>query len=130
KSRVIIPKRKIVGEILHNYGTIRQLDMTIGVSYDTNIPATLELVRGILKNNSRVLKQLTPGVGVAALSESTINISVRPWVAVPDYGAAQGEIYQAILEQFRAQKIELPFPQREIRIVNGTAEPPSRTAAA
>src|SRR3954469_10632939 len=37
RSRIIIPNRKIVGEILHNHGTTRQLEMTVGVGYDTNI---------------------------------------------------------------------------------------------
>src|SRR4029077_20628158 len=34
RSRIVIPNRKIAGEILHNYGTIRQLDVTVGVAYD------------------------------------------------------------------------------------------------
>ncbi len=37
RSRVIVPNRKIVGEILHNYGRIRQLDVSVGVAYDTDI---------------------------------------------------------------------------------------------
>src|SRR5205823_13523580 len=57
RSRVIIPNRKIVGEILHNYGTIRQVDMNVGVGYDTNIPEALSVVRDILKRNPRVLKE-------------------------------------------------------------------------
>src|SRR6185436_1756971 len=119
RSRVVIPNRKIAGEILHNYGTIRQLDLSVGVSYDTNIPATLALVRDILSKNSRVLKELAPGIGVSALADSSINIAVKPWVAVSDYGAAGAEINQAIVEQFRHQGISIPCPQREIRILNG-----------
>ena len=38
QSRVIIPNRKIVGEILHNHGTIRQLELTVGVGYATDLP--------------------------------------------------------------------------------------------
>ena len=122
RSRVIVPNRKIVGEILHNYGTIRQVDMSVGVAYDTNIPEAVAVVRDVLKRNSRVLKELAPGVGVNMLGDSSINIAIRPWVAVPDYGAAQAEIYQALLEEFRARNIQVPFPQREIRILNGAAE--------
>ena len=119
RSRVVIPNRKIAGEILHNYGTIRQLDLSVGVSYDTNIPATLALVREILSQNSRVLKELAPGIGVSALADSSINIAVKPWVAVTDYGPAGAEINLAIVERFRAQGISIPCPQREIRILNG-----------
>src|SRR5689334_17770644 len=43
RSRLVIPNRKIVGEILHNYGTIRQLDLSVGVAYGTNIQETLAL---------------------------------------------------------------------------------------
>src|SRR6185369_7368927 len=41
RSRLVIPNRKIVGEILHNYGTIRQLDVSVGVAYGTNIQEAL-----------------------------------------------------------------------------------------
>ena len=127
RSRVVIPNRKIVGEILHNYGTIRQLDLSVGVSYDTNIPATLALVRDILSKNARVLKELTPGIGVSALADSSINIAVRPWVAVTDYGPAGAEINLEIVERFRAQGISIPCPQREIRILNGNGLPEPRS---
>jgi small conductance mechanosensitive channel len=126
RSRVVIPNRKIAGEVLHNYGTIRQLDLSVGVSYDTNIPATLALVRDILSKNSRVLKELAPGIGVSALADSSINIAVKPWVTVGDYGPAGAEINQEIVERFRAQGISIPFPQREIRILNGNGLPEPR----
>jgi small-conductance mechanosensitive channel len=39
-------------------------------------------------------------------------------VAVPDYAPAQGELYQAVVERFRAAGIEIPFPQREVRMLS------------
>ena len=122
RCRVVIPNRKIVGEILHNHGVVRQLDLSVGVGYQTNIKEVLALVREILKQNSRVLKDPAPGVGVATLGDSSVGIAVKPWVSVADYGAASAEINQAILEEFRAKGIEIPFPQREVRILNGDAE--------
>jgi small conductance mechanosensitive channel len=121
QSRVVIPNRKIVGEILHNYGHIRQLDLTVGVAYGTNIDNALNVVRGVLSRNTRVLKEPAPGVGVSLLADSSINIAIKPWTAVGDYGPAQAEINQAIVEQFHANKIIIPFPQREVRMLGGTA---------
>ncbi len=118
KSRIVIPNRKIVGEVLHNYGHIRQLDMSVGVAYGTNLSQAIEVVKLVLQHNTRVLKEPEARVGVTMLNESSVTISVSPWVAVPDYGGAQAEIYQAIVEQFRANKIEIPFPQREVRLFN------------
>ena len=120
-SQVIIPNRKIVGEILHNYGHIRQLDLSVGVAYNTNISGALVIVRGVLTRNSRVLKEPAPVVGVTMLADSSISVAIKPWAAVADYGPAQAEIYQAIVEQFRANKIEIPFPQREVRMLGGAA---------
>lgn len=118
QSRVVIPNRKVVGEILHNYGHSRQLDLSVGVAYGTNIGSALQIIGDILKANSRVLKQPAPGVGISALGESSINLFIKPWTAVADYGPAQAEIYQAILERFSAQRIAIPFPQREVRLLN------------
>ena len=120
-SQVIVPNRKIVGEILHNYGHIRQLDLSVGVAYNTNISGALVIVRGVLTRNARVLKEPAPVVGVTMLADSSISVAIKPWTAVGDYGPAQAEIYQAIVEQFRANKIEIPFPQREVRMLGGAA---------
>ena len=117
QSRVIIPNRKLVGEILHNYGTIRQLDLMVGVGYATDLGAALATARATLLANPRVLKTPTPTVGIASLGDSAINLSLGPWVAVPDYTPAQGELYQAVVERFRATGIEIPFPQHEVRLL-------------
>lgn len=119
RSRLIIPNRKIVGEVLHNYGTIRQLDLSVGVSYNTDLRQALETVRDVLRANPRITKDIAPAVGISTLGDSCINIAVKPWVSVSDYGAAQGELYEALIERFRERRIEMPFPQREIRILNG-----------
>jgi small conductance mechanosensitive channel len=117
KSTVTIPNRKIVGEIMHNYGTLRQLELNVDVAYDSDITRALATVRDILAGNPRVLKEPAPVVGINALEDSSINIAARPWVKVTDYGPAQLEIYQAIVEKFRAAGIAIPFPQREVRML-------------
>ena len=120
-STVVIPNRKIVGEILHNYGNIRQLDLSVGIGYGTNMKEALGLLQDILNQNPRVLKNPAPAVGITALADCSINIAVKPWTTLADYGAAQAEIYQAILDKFRASRIEIPFPQREVRMLNNAS---------
>jgi small conductance mechanosensitive channel len=119
QSRVVIPNRKIVGEILHNYGNVRQLDLSVGVAYGTNLSDATAIVRRVLAANPRVLTEPAPVVGVTMLADSSINIAIRPWIKVGDYVLAQGEINQAIAEQLRAASISIPFPQREVRLLNG-----------
>jgi small conductance mechanosensitive channel len=116
-SVVVIPNRKIVGEIMHNYGMIRQLNLSVGVAYDTDIGHALRVVDEVLAANPRVLKDPAPVVRVIALADFSVNIAVRPWTAVVDAGIGASELNHAILEAFRAKGIQIPFPQREVRML-------------
>jgi small conductance mechanosensitive channel len=117
RSYVVIPNRKIVGEILHNYGNIRQLDINVGVAYDTDMNHALSTLREILATNQRVLQEPHPVIRTTLLGDFAVNIAVQPWVTVPDVGPARGEINQAILEVFRERGIVIPSPQREVRLL-------------
>jgi len=119
-SRVLVPNRKIVGEIIHNYGKIRQPDLSVGVAYDTDLNQALEIVRDILAGNPRVMKEPAPVVGASTLGDSSVVIAIKPWVALADFGPVQAEINKAILERFRQAGISIPFPQREVRILSST----------
>jgi small conductance mechanosensitive channel len=117
RSRVVIPNRKIVGDILHNSGHTRQLDIAVAVAYDSDVNAAVAAINEVLAANPRVLKDPPPVVQPIQLGDWAVNIGVRPWVLVPDYIAAAGEINGAILESFRGRGIIMPFPQREVRLL-------------
>lgn len=120
RSRIVIPNRKIVGEILHNYGTIRQLTLNVKVSYGTDLNQVQSLLHEVLSANPRVLKEFAPVIGVSTLADSSVVVSVQPWTKLADFGPAQAELNQAIIERFRANRIEIPFPRREVRLLNET----------
>ena len=117
RSRVVIPSRKIVGEILHNCRQIRRLSLLANVAYGTDVAAALALVNEVLAGNERVLKTPAPVVGVARLTDACVTININPWVNVPDYEAAISEVNQAVLAAFRAHGIAIPLPQREVRML-------------
>ena len=120
QSRVIIPNRKIVGEILHNYGTVRQLTLTVGVSYGADLNEVLAVAREVVTANPRVLKEPAPGVGVGELAASSVTLVIQPWVSVADVVPAKAELYQAIVERFRADNIVIPFPLQEVRLLQAS----------
>jgi len=122
-SRVLIPNRKIVGEIVHNFGAKRQLDLSVGVAYASDLNLVLAVLRRILQGNPRVLSDPAPAIGITALADSSINLAVKPWVLSADCGLARTEIYQAILDEFSNAGIEIPFPQHEVRLLGQQAGP-------
>lgn len=117
RSRVVIPNRKIAGEILHNFGTLRQLDVVVRVAYDTDLNKALAAIDDLLAAHPKILREPAPLIRVLALSDSSVNIAIQPWVAVVDFHTASSDITQAALETFRARGIAIPFPQREVRLL-------------
>ena len=121
RSKVVIPNRKIVGEILHNYGRTRQLELLVGVAYDTDVVRALAVLQDIVARNPRVLQDPAPVIQVVKLDDSAVTLCAKPWVKVPDYVDAAGEINRDILAAFRGQGIVIPFPQREVRLLGAGA---------
>jgi small conductance mechanosensitive channel len=118
-SIVVVPNRKIVGEILHNYGQIQQLDLSVSIGRAQDLDGALAAVRAVVDANARVLKQPAPVIGVAKLGSGVITITVAPWVNVADYTAAGGEINRAIVDKFIAGGIHYPLPPADIRTAGG-----------
>jgi small conductance mechanosensitive channel len=116
-SQVVIPNRKIVGEILHNYGTIRQVQIDVNVAYDTDLDLVLATAAEVLNANPRVLKSPQAVVQVGTVANGAITIMVRPWTTVTDYAACGSELKKAIVEAFRAHNIAIAVPLREVRLV-------------
>jgi small conductance mechanosensitive channel len=107
RSRVVIPNRKIIGEILHNFGTIRQLHLTVDVAYKTDLDQALTIVREVLAAHPEVLKDPAPSVGVSQLSHPAVTIAIEPWTSIAKYSATQGELNKAIIERLR--EAQIPF---------------------
>jgi len=118
QSRIIIPNRKIVGEILHNFGTMRQLHLAVMVPHGSDLGAVLALAREVAVANSRTLAEPAVVVGVAQIEVGGVRIAVEPWVRVADVAAAEGEIYRALAERFAAAGIAVPLPRQEVRLVS------------
>jgi len=108
RSRVIIPNRKIVGEILHNFGTIRQIHLTVDVAYTTDLNQALAIIHEVVSSHPHVLKDPAPSIGVSNLGHPAITIAVEPWTQVAHYGSAIGEINKSIIERFRDAHIQFP----------------------
>ena len=117
RSMVVVPNRKVVGEILHNYGRIRQVEVGVGVAYESDLGGVIDLIQGVLRANPRVLQDPPPIVQPMQFGDSSLSIAVKPWVAVQDQVQVTGEIYAAVLAALRARGVVIPPPQREVRLI-------------
>ncbi|MGB0390237.1 MAG: mechanosensitive ion channel family protein [Salibacteraceae bacterium] len=115
----IVPNGAISnGSILNitEQGFLR-VDLTIGISYDSNIKAAKDILMKVMNDNPKVLSDPAPVVAVSELADSSVNLAVRPHSTPDDYW----DVYFGILEEGKIALdnagITIPFPQRDVHIV-------------
>jgi small conductance mechanosensitive channel len=113
ESRIVIPNRKIVGEILHNFGPLRQLEIVVGVAYDADLDLAFATVDHVLRNNPRVLRDPAPIVQTLRLADSCVEIAIKPWVAVQDCAAPSAKSIRPSSKRCAATKS--PFRSHNVK---------------
>ena len=85
--RLLVPNRKIWGEVIENRSVerIRRVDVTIRISYREDLDRALEILRQVLAEDERVLEDPEPHLFVSELADSWIDVAVRPWVKNEDW---------------------------------------------
>jgi small conductance mechanosensitive channel len=115
---VTIPNKLIVGEILHNSGANLVVEGSIGVAYDSNINKAIELVSEVLAANQQVVDEPVPQVGIQCFADSAIELGYRYWVPTSAYYQTMYEVNGLILARLKGANIVIPYPQRDVRIIN------------
>ena len=121
RSRIVMPNRKIVGEILHNFGTMRQLHLALTVPHGSDLSTVLSLAREVVAANPRVLRDPAAVIGIAQVEMAGVRVGVHPWARVPDIDAVEADLYKALAERFRTAGIGVPLPRQEVRLLDAPA---------
>jgi len=90
---VFVPNGSLSNGTITNYsmqGT-RRADLTIAISYDTDIKKVKDLITAVLDNNPKVLTSPIAEVAVKNLTDNAIQLSVRPWAKNEDLGTVISE---------------------------------------
>ena len=119
RSLVVVPNRKIVGEILHNYGRIRQSEVRVGVAYGSDLRAALAAVAEVVAANTHVLRDPAPLIQVGEMGESAVYLVVKPWVSVQEFSLVESDLAVAMLDALARRGIALAVPQRQVRLIQG-----------
>ncbi len=118
--RVTIPNKHIVGEILYNSKANRVVEGAVGISYSAEPEQAIEAVRKTLGQFPDVVSKPAPQVGIQNFGDSSVNIGFRYWVPTTKYFEEAYSVNLAIYKALRTAHIEIPFPQREVRIISQT----------
>lgn len=130
----ILPNEMFVNTPVVNHSfTNRKVAVTLplAVAYDSDLNLVQELMINAARNHPRVLADPPPKVALARFGADGLELEMGFWIEDPERGAAgaRNEINWAIWNDFRLHGVQIPYPQREIRIIGGAEQVLPRDAA-
>ncbi len=121
-EEITIPNRKVLGEIYVNSFPNKVVEGSIGIAYDADPEKAISLIRSCLESADGVANQPPAQVGIEAFGDSSVNIAYRYWVSTEMYYQTQYKINLAVFNAFKENGVAIPFPQREVRILNESSD--------
>ena len=116
----ILPNSQVSNSLIKNYSAepIRKNMLTVNVAYDSDLKLAKTILLDLLLEQEAVLKDPAPEVVVANLGPSSVDLSMRFWAKNEDYWAVNFYTIEELKERLDTHNIKIPFPQREITVIN------------
>ena len=114
---IIIPNKQITGEIHRNSYENRIMEGSIGIAYGDDPEVAIAVIREVIANIDGINNQMIPQVGIVAFADSAIEIEYRVWLPAINYYQKLHQVNLNIFNALNAAKVNIPFPQTEVRIL-------------
>jgi small conductance mechanosensitive channel len=119
-EKIVIPNKHIAGEIHRNSFANRLIEGQVGIAYSSDPEAAIQVIRQCLAGLPGVASEPPPQVGINSFGDSSINIDYRTWVATDRYFKLLHLCNMAVWNALQENGITIPFPQREVRLLDHT----------
>ena len=117
-TKITIPNKDIVGQIIHNSQEFKLAQATVGISYENDPAKAIQAIQRVIENFPAVTHQPKPQIGIQEFADSAINIGYRFWVPTDRYFHIFFGVNMAVYNALKEAGMTLPYPQRDIRIVS------------
>jgi small conductance mechanosensitive channel len=120
---LVVPNNELWGKVVTNAtgSKERRVDLVFGIGYDDDIEQAERVLNEVVTAHPSVLKEPEPVIAVSELADSSVNLICRPWVKTPDYWTAYWDITRTVKERFDTEGISIPFPQRDVHLIEPMA---------
>ncbi len=121
-TQVIIPNETLITSLVINHSHSEKkarVELPIQVAYKSDLELVINLLKNVASSHTRVLKEPNPSANIVQFGESGIDMNLVVWIPDPEEGSAtlKTELYLAVWDAFKRHGIEIPFPQREMRML-------------
>ena len=112
---VYVPNSSISTSIIDNYSQseTRRVDWLLSISYGDDIDVARREILAMLKADERVLTDIEPVVYVKNLGESSVDLTIRAWVANANYWSLFFDMNEKMYKELPQKGINFPFPQMD-----------------
>lgn len=125
-TEIIVPNETVITSsvVNHSYSDMSvRVAIPVQISYRSDLDLAMRILVEAAQAQPRALKAPEPKVLIKEFAESGINLELGVWVDDPEAGQAnlRSDIYHSMWREFRTQGIEIPYPQREVRLLGAAA---------
>lgn len=122
-TEVVIPNETLISSavINHSFSDRKaRVLVPVQISYDSSLELAMEIMMQIAASHHRILPDPVPEVQIQGFGENGIDLQLSIWIIDPEEGSAglKSQLYLAMWQAFRQQGISIPYPQRDVRIVD------------
>lgn len=117
---IIVPNSEFISSSVINWShsdkKIR-VDLNVGVSYNSDLDLVLKVLKGVALAHPEIINQPEPEVHLRNFGDSSWDMQLRFWIENPKrHYYVRSDVNCEIVREFRKNKIEIPFPQRDLHV--------------
>ena len=115
---ITIPNKHIVGEIIHNSHEDSVIELSVGIAYHCQPEQAIEIISQALRGIDGQSDDREPLIGIENFGDSSIDIGIRLWAKTEVFYQTMYKANMAVHNALQDNGIEIPFPQRDVHLVN------------
>ena len=115
---ITVPNSQLWNTAITNYSEspTRRIDILVGIGYDDDMDQGLTLLRELMENDARSLKDPVPQTMIMSLGASSIDINMRCWCNSGDYSDLLFHLNKATKETLDKAGFSIPYPQQDVHL--------------
>lgn len=122
-KEIMIPNEEFITKNVINWTYSNKqgrVDINVGVSYKSDIEKARELILEAAREHKMCSKEPAPNCFLREYADSSVNFLLYFWIDDVTMGRfePQSDVMRAIWRKFKESNIEIPFPQRDVHIIN------------
>lgn len=117
---IILPNGPVANGNIINFTKAdkRRVDWTFSIAYGDDFNVAKQLIERFVNEDKRILREPEPFIGIALLSASSVDLTVRVWVLTDDVRPVFFDMNQRVYAEFEKAGLHFPFPQMDVHMKN------------